>query len=104
MPRDGVSRDPAGGESTAGDPPGGAAAMSRGYARSRAKADAVREGLEPLEPDERPTAITVAAIVAALIGVGNLVLLLADPDLHHRSRVSGGIVFAALMFIAAVYM
>jgi hypothetical protein len=78
--------------------------MSRGYARSRAKADAVREGLEPLGPDERPTAITIAAIVAALIGLGNLILLLADSDLHNRSRVTGGIVFAALMFIAAVFM
>jgi hypothetical protein len=104
MPRDGVSRDPAGGESSAGDPPGGAAAMSRGYARSRKRDEAVRAGLEPLDEGERPTAVTVAAVVAALIGVGNLVLLLADSDLHNRSRVTGGIVFAALMFIAAIFM
>jgi hypothetical protein len=78
--------------------------MERGYARGRARNDAVRENLEPLAPDERPTAVTVAAIVAALIGVGNLVLLLADSELQHRSRVTGGVAFAGLMFIAAVFM
>jgi hypothetical protein len=99
---DGVRRRPAGGESSASDPPGDG--LARGYARGRAKDEEARQSLEPLAPDERPTAITVAAIVAALIGVGNLILLLADSDLHHRSRVTGGIVFAALMFIAAIFM
>ena len=64
----------------------------------------MRAGSNRSRPTRRPTAVTVAAIVAALIGVGNLVLLLADSDLHHRSRVTGGIVFAALMFIAAIFM
>ena len=40
--------------------------MERGYARSRARSDAAREALEPLAPGERPTAVTVAAIVAAI--------------------------------------
>ena len=40
---------------------------SRGYARSRARADDVRAGLEPLAPGERPLAVTIAAVVAALL-------------------------------------
>jgi hypothetical protein len=78
--------------------------MERGYARSRARNEAARQSLEPLAPDERPTAVTVAAIVAALIGVGNLILLLTSGHLGDRQRVVGGLAFAGLMFIAAVYM
>jgi hypothetical protein len=48
--------------------------------------------------------VTVAAVVAALIGVGNLILLLTGGDLGNRPRVTGGLAFAALMFIAAFYM
>ncbi len=78
--------------------------MNRGYARSRARNEEARAGLEPLGQGERPTAVTVAAIVAALIGVGNLILLLTGGDLGDRQRVVGGLAFAGLMFIAAVYM
>jgi hypothetical protein len=78
--------------------------MSRGYARGRAKNEDVRAGLEPLGPGERPTAVTVAAVVAALIGIGNVILLVTGGDLHDSKRVTGGLVFAALMFIAATYM
>jgi len=47
----------------------------RGYARSRAKDDAARAALRPLRPGERPTAVTVGAIVAAVLAVANLVAL-----------------------------
>ena len=45
----------------------------RGYARSRAKNEAARAALEPLEPGERPGAVTVGAIVAALLAAANLI-------------------------------
>ena len=51
--------------------------MERGYARSRERTEAVRASLEPLAPGERPRAVTVAAVVAALIAVANLALFLA---------------------------
>jgi hypothetical protein len=54
--------------------------MERGYARGRAKDEAVRASLEPLRPGERPTAVTVGAIAAALLAVGNVVALLAGFD------------------------
>ena len=38
--------------------------LRRRYARGRARDEAIRQSLEPLEPGERPRAVTVAAIVA----------------------------------------
>jgi hypothetical protein len=43
-------------------------------ARSEAKNAAVRAQLEPLEPGARPTAVTVGAVVAGLLALGNVVL------------------------------
>jgi hypothetical protein len=54
----------------------GAEAMARGYARARQKDEEARAALEPLEPGERPVAVTVGAIVAAIGGLSNLVGLL----------------------------
>jgi hypothetical protein len=45
----------------------------RGYARSRAKADAIRAQLEPLRPDERPLGLTLAIALAIFIAVANLI-------------------------------
>jgi hypothetical protein len=54
---------------------------ARGYARSRERDEAVRAALEPLAPGERPRAVTVAAIVAALAAVANVVAAaLSDAD------------------------
>jgi len=56
--------------------------MTRAYARSRARDEAARAALVPLEPGERPTAVTVAAIVAMALLVANLIALFLgfDPD------------------------
>ncbi|HKF79725.1 MAG TPA: hypothetical protein VKB17_02755 [Thermoleophilaceae bacterium] len=51
----------------------GAEAMARGYARARQKDEEARAGLVPLEPGERPVAVTVGAVVAAVGGLSNLV-------------------------------
>lgn len=62
-------------------------ATSRGYARSRAKDDAVRAQLAPLAPGERPPAVTVGAIVAAVAALANIVAMLAryDPDASQKT-------------------
>ena len=52
----------------------------RGYARSRAKTEAARAALEPLAPGERPTAVTVGAIVAGLLAAANLIAVIAGWD------------------------
>jgi hypothetical protein len=47
----------------------GADRMARGYARAEQRNQAAREALEPLAEGERPTVVTVGAIVAALIAI-----------------------------------
>jgi hypothetical protein len=49
--------------------------LSRGpdYSRSKAKADAIRAELEPLGPGERPLGLRLAAALAALVCILNLV-------------------------------
>jgi len=46
--------------------------MARGYAKAEERNQAAREALEPLAEGERPTVVTVGAIVAALIAVSIL--------------------------------
>lgn len=43
--------------------------MSRGYARAEQRNQEAREALEPLAEGERPTVVTVGAVIAALIAV-----------------------------------
>ena len=74
--------------------------MSRGYARGREKDEAVRASLEPLAPGERPGAVTVAAIVSAVLGL----LLVAQAAFDDGADVRGLLVFAAVMFVAAAGM
>jgi hypothetical protein len=57
-----------------------AASPERGYSRSRAKDEAARAALQPLAPGERPTAVTVAAIVAVLLAVANVVAVVLGWD------------------------
>jgi hypothetical protein len=74
--------------------------MSRGYARSRERDEAVRASLEPLEPGERPRAVTVAAIVAAVLGL----LLVVRAAFDDEAEIRGLLLFAAVMFVAAAGM
>jgi hypothetical protein len=79
--------------------------MARGYARGRERDAATRAALEPLAPGERPRAVTVAAILAALLGVANLALLAAGWELQNGEQsVVGVVVFAGLMAAAAIGM
>jgi hypothetical protein len=93
-----------GGRAPAGNGQAPSTNMERGYARSRERADAVRASLDPLAPGERPTAVTVAAIVAALIGIANVVLVAVDARVVASQKVGGGLVFGAIMLFAAVFM
>ena len=79
--------------------------MERGYARSRERTEAARASLKPLAPGERPRAVTVAAIVAALIAVANLALLLAGWEVRGQEpSTSGALIFCAVLATAAVGM
>jgi len=89
-------RAPVAGPAAAGD------GLSRGYARARERDAAVRERLEPIAPGERPRSITIAAGVAVLIAVANVVLLIAGWDVSGEDvKPTGVLIFAGLMLVAA---
>ena len=79
--------------------------MTERYARARERDDAVRAALEPLAPGERPLAVTLSAILAALLGAANLILLAAGWEIEGGDQsVAGALIFAGLMGVAAIGM
>jgi hypothetical protein len=69
------------------------------------KDDIARERLVPLREDERPTAVTVAAIVAALIAASNLIAWAAGLTVEGHSFGAGEVLPPAiLMIVMAVGM
>jgi hypothetical protein len=54
--------------------------MTRGYARAEQRNQEAREALEPLGEGERPTVVTVGAVVAALIALSIVVAYFAGGD------------------------
>jgi hypothetical protein len=81
------------------------ASMSRGYARSRERDEAVRAALAPLAPGERPRAVTVAAIVAVLLAISNFAFWAAGWDVTGKDPQPGGVLlFCAILLVAAAGM
>ena len=74
--------------------------------RGEARNELIREELAPLEPGERPRAVTVGAIVAAVLGLANLVLLATGYEVPGREETSaaGVVGFSALMFVTSAGM
>jgi len=76
--------------------------MARGYARGREKDEAARAALKPLAEGERPTAVTVAGVVALVLGLGNVVVYLAGYEISgERPALVGVLLYSGLMFVAA---
>ncbi len=69
--------------------------------RSDQKNAQARAALMPLEPGERPTAVTVGAIVAAALGLSNLGLYVAGVDIRGEDANAGALLFGGLMLAAA---
>jgi hypothetical protein len=70
--------------------------------RSEARDAAARAALVPLRQGERPTAVTVAAIVALLLALGNLAAYAAGWKVHGQRAPVATVAFqAALMLTAA---
>jgi hypothetical protein len=71
--------------------------------RGEAANEAVRAQLEPLAEGERPTAVTVAALVALVIGLTNLGLFIGGVEVRgERPNAAGTLSFCGLMLAAAV--
>jgi len=78
-----------------------AAAAPRPPSRTEQKNAQARAALTPLEPGERPGAVTVAAVVAALLGLSNLGLYIAGVDIRGEDANAGALLFGGLMLTAA---
>ena len=60
----------------------GANSMTRGYAKAEQRNQEAREALEPLAEGERPTVVTVGAVVAALIVLSIIAGYLAGVEVN----------------------
>jgi hypothetical protein len=81
--------------------PAAAPAPAR-QSRSEAKNAAVRAQLEPLEPGERPRAVTVGAIVTLLSGGVNLILYFAGVEVRgQRPAALGMLILTGLLLSMA---
>jgi hypothetical protein len=78
--------------------------MVRGYARGRAKDEAARAALKPLAHGQRPTAVTVGAIVAALAATANIVSLVLAYDSNEPGKSFSTVLGAGLLILVAVGM
>ena len=78
-------------------------ARPAGYDRAEARNAEVRARLQPLAPGERPLALRLAAALAALLAVANLVLFVsgAEVDGARPSPVAALLFFALLAGAAA---
>ena len=88
-------------------PRSGQAAAPSPFVRARERSEArnaeARARLAPLAPGERPTVVTVAAVVAVLLAAGNLASLIAGVDVRgHKPAAGGVILLSGLMAVAAV--
>ena len=84
-------------------------AAPRGYERSRARDEAARAALKPLERGERPRAVTVGAIAAGLLALANLIALVfgyksGDETVSPGSDVTGSAIVTVLLVIVAYGM
>jgi len=78
--------------------------MTRGYERGRAKDEAARAALKPLAPGERPTAVTVGAVVAAVAVVANLVALVLAYDSDESRKTFTTALGTVILVVVAVGM
>src|SRR5918998_3088266 len=81
----------------------------RGYEPSRARDAEARAALKPLRPGERPTAVTVGAIAAALLALANLIAFAfgydpGEDSVAPGSDVTGGVIVTVLLALVAYGM
>jgi hypothetical protein len=84
--------------------PSGGDRMKARYARSEARNEEIRQSLEPLAPGERPGAVTVAAIVAFVLGVANTVALVLGETIGGDEVTIAGVGLSAVLFVCAIFM
>jgi hypothetical protein len=79
--------------------------MRRGYARSEARNAAVRAGLTPLSPGERPLGLRVAVALTGVLALVNLAGFVAGIEIDgDRPSAVATVIFAAVMLALAFGM
>jgi hypothetical protein len=77
--------------------------MARGYARGRARDEAARAALVPLQPGERPLAVTIAGVVALVLALTNFGAYAAGLEVQgERPNAIGVGLFTLLLLTAAI--
>ena len=71
--------------------------------RSERKNQEARDALVPLREGERPTAVTVAAIVAFLLATGNLIAFAIGVKVDGQRAPIGTVTFQALLMYTAAW-
>ena len=77
--------------------------MARGYARGRAKDEAARAALVPLARGERPRAVTAAGVLAAFLGLANLIAFLAGMEIEGEQPNAVGVGLFTFIMLTAAY-
>ncbi len=75
--------------------------------RSQQRDAAVRATLKPLAPGERPWAVTIGALIALLVGGGDLIDVVAGGRItfgRSHAGVGGVVLFSVMMLVCAVGM
>lgn len=87
-------------------PPPVADAPPNRYARGRARDETIRRQLAPLEPGERPRAVTVAAILAFLLAAANLVATFTVKGLSsdEGNPTTFALIWTGLLVVAGIGM
>ncbi len=65
--------------------------------RGEARNEAIRAGIAPLAPGERPGVITIAAVITLLLAIVNGVLAATGYEVDGENTTVGGIIFGAIM-------
>ena len=77
--------------------------MARGYSRGRARDEAARAALVPLQPGERPLAVTIAGVVALVLALTNSGAYVAGLEVQgERPNAIGVGLFTLLLLTAAI--
>jgi hypothetical protein len=79
-------------------------ALERGYSRSRRRDEQARAALEPLAPGERPVAVTVAALVAGVAALANVIALVVSYDADKTGKTANTILGAVILVVVATGM
>jgi hypothetical protein len=79
-------------------------ALEQGYSRSRRRDEEARARLEPLVAGERPPAVTVAAVVATVFAVANVVGLVVGYDPDEGGKTASTALQSVVLVILAVGM